>query len=294
MLPETKPIVPNFIELLEEIYEKEDAKYVEKEGYRHNPSNASLLKEDGKAVGACIRALYYKATKEPVTDKKALTVKLQGDFGNGIHDQLYKVLKKSDKIKLTSELPGKVLVDSLTQEVSYRLDGVVDHKGESGYLELKTMQSFALRNMVMKGGPRDRDVLQVLVGLGVNPELRWGSLVYLGRDNAYRAQYNIYKDPDLGVYMIQGIVPPARPKPIKELTFKKVVERWKELEGHVERKELPKRDYKAVLKKDGTLTDKREKNLVSYETDKACLYCSWKSRCWTLPDAMEECVQIDR
>ena len=289
---ESKPLIPNFIELLEQTYENEEAKYVEKEGYRHNPSNASLLTEEGKAVGACIRSLYWKATKEPVTDKKALTVKLQGDFGNGIHDRLYHVLKKSDKIKLTSELPGKVIVDPLTQEISYRLDAVVDHKGESGYLEVKTMQSFALRQMALKGNPREKDVLQVLVGLGVNPELRWGSLLYFGRDNAYRAQYNIYKDDALGVYMIQGVVPASRAKPIKELSFKKVVERWKELEGHVERKELPKRDYKVVLRDDGTVTDHRDKNLVTYESDKACLYCSYKSKCWSLPDAKEESYKV--
>lgn len=291
----SRPIIPKFFELIEEIYEKEDAKHAEKapEGYRHNPSSATMLTDGGKVVGSCLRALYYKAVKHPHSDKKPLTTKLQGDFGNGIHDRFYTLLKKSEKIKLTSELPGKVTVDPLTQEVSYRLDGVVDHKGESGYLEIKTMQSYGLQKMVRAGIPRDKDILQVLVGLGVNPELRWGALMYVGRDNAYRAEYHIFRDPTHNEYMIEGIVPEFRPKLLRDLSFKKVVERWKELEGHVERAEVPKRDFKAVLREDGTVTDKRTRNHVDYETDSACKWCPWKTYCWSLPDAKEECVQLD-
>lgn len=291
---EPKPTPPNFLNLLEEVYQKEDKKREEnaKEGFRHNPSSASFTKKSGETVGACVRALYYKATKEPKTEVKPLTVSLQGDFGNGIHDRVTEQLKKSDKIKIIPESPGKVVVDELTNEVSYRLDGLITHKGEEGYLEIKTMQSFALRNMVKSGAPRDKDVLQVLSCLGAKPELRWAALVYFGRDNAYRAEYHIYKDPETGTYVFKGITPTKHEQDIDELSFEGIVSRWKELEVAVATQKLPKRDFKAVLKSDGTVTDKRVRNYVEYKTASACMYCSWQTKCWTSEGAEEDSVKI--
>lgn len=287
---EAKPNPPKFLDLLEEVYEKEDKdrKLGEPEGYRHNPSSASMVTDDGRVVGACLRALYYRATKEPVSDKKTFTQKLQGDFGNGIHDKITEKLSKSDKIKISPEAKGKIVVDPLSQEVSFRLDGLVTHAGEVGCLELKTMQSFGLQRMVREGGPKESHILQVLCYFGTNPEIRWASLVYLGRDNAFRAEYHIYKDPESERFVIRGITPAKREEDISHLGFDKIVARWKELEGHVVRKELPKRDYKAVLSKDGQVVDKRQKNSVEYKTDTNCLYCPYKTTCWSGPDAQKD------
>lgn len=293
---EPKATPPNFLELLEEVYDQEDKKYAEnaKEGFRHNPSSASFTKANGEVVGACVRALYYKATKEVPSDAKQLTTKLQGDFGNGIHDKITEKLKKSDKIKIIPESPGKTVVDELTHEVSYRLDGLVTHKGEEGYLELKTMQSYALQRMVKSGTPRDKDVLQVLSCLGAKPDLRWAALVYFGRDNAFRAEYHIYKDPETNSYVIRGITPSKHEIDIDELTFEGIVARWKELEVAVAEQKLPKRDFKAVLTKDGKVTDKRVRNYVEYKTASACLYCSWQTKCWTSEGAEKDSVQIGK
>ncbi len=293
---EIKPNPPNFLNLLEEVYEQEDKKYAEtaKEGFRHNPSSASFTKASGEVVGACVRALYYKATKEVPSEVKQLTTKLQGDFGNGIHDKITEKLKKSDKIKIIPESPGKTVVDDLTNEVSYRLDGLVTHKGEEGYLEIKTMQSFALQRMVKSGTPRDKDVLQVLSCLGAKPELRWAALVYFGRDNAFRAEYHIYKDPATDSYVYRGITPAKHEQDIDELSFEGIVSRWKELEVAVAEQKLPKRDFKAVLKEDGSVTDKRVRNYVEYKTASACMYCNWKTLCWTSEGAVDDAVVIGR
>lgn len=295
-LENPKPTPPNFINLLEEVYEEEDRKRSEnvETEYRHNPSSASMVAEDGVVYGACLRALYYKALKEPISDVKPLTTKLQGDFGNGIHDVLTKKLLLSKRIKIIPESPGKVIVDPLTKEVSFRLDGLVTHKGEQGCLELKTMQSFGLQSMVRSGGPKEAHLLQVLCYFGTNPDLRWASLVYFGRDNAFRAEYHIYKDPITNKFMIKGVTPNQREKEINKLSFEKIVERWKELEEHVEKKILPRRDFKAVLSKEGEVVDKRTKNSVDYKTAYQCTYCSWKTKCWSGPGAQEDSVQLGR
>lgn len=290
---EAKPQPPNFLDLLDEVYTQDDAEHAKNAptDYRHNPSNASMVKEDGKVAGACLRALYFKATKEAPSDVKPLTTKLQGDFGNGIHDRIGEKLLKSDKIKIVLENPGKVIVDPLTKEISFRLDGLVTHKGELGCLEIKTMQSFGLQSMVRTTGPKDAHILQVLCYFGTNPDLRWASLVYFGRDNAFRAEYHVYKDPE-GKLMIKGITPRQAEREIVGFSFDKIVERWKELEVAVEQQKLPKRDYKAVFSKEGELTDKRTKNGVEYKTDFACNYCNWKTKCWSEADARHDAYQI--
>lgn len=291
---EAKPNPPSFLELLNEVYEEEDKERSSNgpREYHHNPSSATMLDDSGSVVGACLRALYYRAISEPVSDPKGLTTKLQGDFGNGIHDKIADKLAKSKKIKTVPELPGRGKFGNLEKEVSWREDNRITHLGEQGVLEIKTKTSFAVQNIVRRGGPDGKDILQVLAYLGLNPELRWAVLLYVGRDNAFRAEYHIYKDPKTDKYVIKGVTPASYEKEIKELSFDKVVERWKVLEGHIERKELPNRDYKAVLKKDGTPTLKREKNSVVYETDATCKYCSWYTKCWTLPDAFEHSKNV--
>ena len=289
---ESKPNPPSFLDLLKEGYDQEEKEHIWSGDYRHNPSSATMVGDDGKVVGACLRQLYYRATGEPVSDKKEFTNKLQAGFGNGIHDFLTDRLLKSKAIKIVAEVPGKVRVEPLTKDISFRLDGLVTFLGELGCLEIKTQQSFGLRRMVQEGGPKKTDILQVLCYFGTNPDIRWASLLYVARDSAYRAEYHIYKDLKSKQFMIKGITPNQREKPIEGLTFDKVIQRWKALEEHVERKELPKRDYKAVLKSDGTLTDKRTKNSVEYKTDFQCNYCSYKTNCWSQIGAKEDSYYI--
>ncbi len=290
MNPKATP--PRFLDLLNETYEVEEKNSKPRVDYRHNPSSATMMGSDGKVVGACLRSLYYRATGEPVSDKKPFTTKLQGGFGNGIHDFLTQRLQKSDKIKLIPEAPGKVLVDPLTKEISFRLDGLVTHKGEVGCLEIKTQQSYGLQRMVKDGGPKKSDILQVLCYFGTNEDIKWASLVYVARDSAFRAEYHIYKDPTNGKFVIKGVTPEKKEQYVDDLSFDKIVARWRELEVNVERRELPKRDYKIVMKADGSYTDKRVKNGVEYKSDFACTYCSYRTTCWKGPDADKDAYQV--
>lgn len=293
MEPRAQP--PKFLELLDEAYIQEDKKREEtpRVGYNHNPSSASIVQDDGTVVGACLRSLYYKVTQEPSSDARDLTSRLQADFGNGIHDRLQEKLGKNSKIRLLSENPGKVLVDSLTHEISFRLDGLVTHKGEQGCLEIKTMQSFGLQRMVKEGGPKPAHILQILCYLATNENLRWAALIYFGRDNAYRAEYHVYKDPETQQYVLKGITP-NQPEKAINYSFDKIVSRWKELEVAVEKKELPRRDFKAVLDKEGKVTAKRTKNGIDFKTSYQCSYCSWQAKCWAEPGAEEDAVKLGR
>lgn len=290
-----RPKPPKILDLLNEVLEEEDRvrslKYSGSE-MRHYPSSASFKKASGAVSGACLRQLYYRATKLPETNPKEMTVKLQAGFGNAIHDWLASKLQKSDKIKVTSEAGGKVTAEGLKREISFRLDNLVSYKGELGGVEVKTKQSFYVQRMVKEGGPKDADILQVLSYFATNEAIRWFSIVYFARDTAYRAEYHIWKDEETNQFMIEGAFPESRAKPIDELNFPGVLARWKELENNLDTGIVPKRDFKVVFTKEGEVTEKRTKHHVDYKTDFQCNYCNYQTHCWTQADAIKDAYQI--
>lgn len=280
---------PNFLAILEEVIEEEDKNYVSKPyEYRHNPSSSTMKRADGKIIGACLRQLWMKAKAFPVSNPKEFKTKLQAGFGNAIHTWVLEKLQKSKRLAVIPEAPGKVSIDPLTRQVSFRLDGLVTHKGELGVFELKTQQGFGLLKMLRDNNnlPAPKDILQVLDYFGTNPAIMWGALVYLGRDSGLRAEYHIWKD-DEGKWMIKGLIPHVSPTPIDELTFEKVVDRWKELEGFIDRDEMPPRDYKVVYRA-GVIVPHMVKNGTKYKSDFNCIYCSYKDACWSLPGSEED------
>lgn len=284
---------PRFLNLLEEVYEEEDKdrELSKPKEVRHNPSSASVRLPDGKVVGACLRELFYKANGIIPSDPSDLTKKLQGDFGNAIHEKIQERLKKSKKIKIDPEAKGRVVVDGLTKEVSFRLDGLVTYHGELGGLEIKTVNSHVLTKMVKEEkAPREADILQVLSYFGTNPDLMWFSIVYMGRDTAFRSECHIIKQED-GSFTVKSVIPEQKERKL-EVTYEEIVRRWKELEAFLEKGEVPPRDYKVLLNKEGQVVPKRTKNYVDYKSDARCLNCSWKTLCWSSEDAKNDAYKL--
>lgn len=277
--------IPNFLNildnvLLEEVKTNKD-KYKDS-GYRHYPSSASTKLKDGRVVGACLRQLYYRATKEPVTEDTDTTGLLQMLFGDAIHGAIQAKLAKSKEIRITSESKGKVLLDTLTKEVSYRLDGLVTFDGEHGGLELKTTQSRAVSDKdwgIKARGPKEDHLLQVITYMGIDPALKWFALVYVGRDTAYRLEFHITREGDK--FFVDG-------KEIVGLNFTGVMARWVELETYLKDNKLPPRDYKVWLKPDGTIQETKTIKGKFFKSDFRCLYCPYAQKCWSEPDAQND------
>jgi hypothetical protein len=140
-------------------------------------------------------------------------------------------------------------------------------------------------------GPKPADILQVLSYFGTNPDLQWAVLIYFGRDTAYRSEHRIIKQPD-GSFTVKNVVPDGPEKKLEELTYEGIVARWKDLETYLEKDEVPPRDYKVVLTKEGRVTPKRTKNHVDYKSDGRCLYCSYQSLCWGSEDKVKDAYNI--
>ena len=295
-----RPFPPKFITVLDDVLKEEEKQRGPSKDFRHHPSSASNVLEAGSkwsdkgesVTGACLRNIFYRATNQPETNPKKMSTKLQAGFGDAIHGWLLSKLQKSKKLTIQSESAGKVTVEPLTNIVSFRLDGLVTYQGDMGGLEIKTSQNFGLARMLKKGGPRPYDILQVMTYFATNPLIRWFALVYVCRDTGFWVEYHMWRDPKTGKFMLEGIYPEKQPESIEGLTFEGVVDRWKAVEAYVANKELPPRDYQAVLNKDGEVTDKRTKNGVDYETDFRCKYCEFQTHCWSLPDALEKSKKV--
>lgn len=281
-------MIPNFTELLEEVLVGEIAerkKYFSEHPYFHNPSSASI-KINGETKGACLRQLYYRATKEPETGVFDLSGALTAGFGEAIHGYLLGKWGKSKKISLQAESKGKTLIDPLTREVSYRLDGLVSADGETGGLEIKTSTDDAIEGRpswgipgIAKEGPKEDHLLQVISYFNAFPSIKWFVLIYFGRGRAPIKEFHITRDGDN--YFVDGFR-------VKDLNFKGISERWQELDKHLKDKQAPPRDYKVWLRADGTILPVKTIGGKKFKSDWRCNYCPFSGKCWTEPDAQKE------
>lgn len=286
--------IPNFINLLDEalITEAQDRQARSKNyQYKHNPSSASYRKADGKVVGACQRQLYYRAKKVDSTRELDTTSMIQGGFGDAIHTWLLDKLTKVTGISLMKEAGGKLIVDPLTLEMSYRLDGLVTVGDVMGGLEIKTTQGRAITGKdwgIKDKGPKDDHLLQVICYMKAHPSLKWFALVYFGRDNAYRMQFDVKREGDKFFWRKAG----AKSWTPVEFDFEGIQKRWLELEAHIDGDILPPRDYKVWLKADGSIQDTKYIKGDFFKSDFRCLYCPYSKKCWTEePDADKDCYK---
>ena len=290
MTENEKQPIPNFVDILDNVF-RDDKKQKDERyrtySYRHNPSSASV-KLGGKIEGKCLRQLYYRATKEPESEPFEPGDMYSMFLGDAIHGAIAKKLQKSREISFMPEVGGKVLVDGLTKEISYRVDGIVSCNGEIGGLEVKTTQGEALTSKyygIKLKGPKVDHLLQVICYFNSFPGLKWFVLYYIARDNGYKLQFNVERSGD--EYKVTSLDNTDFSHLIKGVKFEDITSRWSELETAIKDKQLPKRDFKVWLKSDGTIQDTKTIAGKLHKTSWQCNYCPFKTKCWSEPDARE-------
>jgi hypothetical protein len=249
--------------------------------YRHNPSSASI-KVNGKVEGQCLRKLYYKATKEEETNKTDFCGIMRMGFGDAIHYYLSQKFKKAEGMVYADEVGTKFNVDELTQQVSYRMDGLISMDGSIGGCELKTVQGQAITGKgwgIKAKGPKLDHLLQIICYFKADKNLKWFSLIYVARDNAYPIEFSITYDHDKDVISVNG-------KAVDGATYKGILARWVELEDCLKKGIAPPRDFKVWLKDDGTIQATKQIKGVMYKSDFHCNYCPFKDKCWKEKDAI--------
>jgi len=272
--------------------QKARAEYHKGKAYAHYPSSASCRLASGSVVGACNRSLYWKAKGEPSEREDSLASVLQRGFGDAIHDWLFNKLKKSSAFTIQSELGGRLKVDGLTKEVSYRLDGIALVDGRKVGVELKTTQGRGLDKLIKEGGPKEHHLLQVFDYFVAHPDINEFCLVYVSRDSGYSVEYLIERKGD-DFYLTQTYPTTGSARKIEGISVEGAKKRRMELEKALETDTLPPRDYSVFLNKQGEVQEIRTRAGEKFKSDFWCLYCDYQKKCWSMPDAKDHEKRID-
>lgn len=222
-------------------------------------------------VSDCIRKLYYKWTEFPVSNPIEPGDLLKMRMGDSIHNLVHEVLSASG-CDVIPEMAMRKVYPGLKYPVSMRCDNLFSEKGsqEIEVIEVKTSYGAGIVNIQKSGTPKKEHVSQLcMYGDGFDAEK--GYLLYIGRDNAYRCQFEtLYED---GAIHLRGNSSPI-------VTISELLGRLEVVEDVIARVGIvPKRDYWTAIK-NGEIRDMFQKDNVKYKSDWQCMYCQYRSACW--------------
>jgi CRISPR/Cas system-associated exonuclease Cas4 (RecB family) len=203
----------------------------------HHPSECSAV-IDGKVVGRCQRQRYYKWIGEKETNPPDATSLGKMMMGTLIHDWAEKVVtgklpEAEIEKKIEANLPG----------LKYPVAGHIDILYDDTVIDIKTSFGRGMTNRESGAkyqGAKPEYILQVLIYMKILG-LTKGCIPNIARDSYYRLSFEFTADQYPG-------------------WVDKAIERMKELEDFVSRKEIPPRDF-----------DK--------DKDWQCKYCSYSDHC---------------
>ena len=261
-----------------------------------NPSSSSVRFIDqhgnSKVEGTCLRQSYYRYTGADglPTDAYSEWIFRLGHHVEAILVEEWKQMgiwvannvKFYDKEHDISGEIDVLLCDPETQQLI-----LTEVKSFYGYYATKEICG----NTKQAGKPKVSHLLQLLIYLDVCKRygiLDYAKLVYYARDAAKRAEFDIDLIQD-GEHLrpsINGVID-------YRFTMAEIYDRYDELQGYLERKELPPADFelKFDAEKVKRLFDLNEVSKTAYENfqkspdknpvgDWQCQYCSYKHICW--------------
>lgn len=241
----------NLLNKVDTFLELQDKKKLdEKIRTSHHPSGANK----------CMRQLYYEWTREPVSDYRKATDCWRMMVGTWIHKMFAELLKEmglevKDEIEIFHECP------ELEYPIHGYMDNVIVIDGDTYGIELKSTFGRGIVNIQRSQKPREDDEIQSLIYLAFE-NLKGYFLDYLGRDSFYRTEFNLtLNDKQTEVFKAY------------------IINRFKELEEHVRNKQLPPRQFFAIVS-GGEFKEKVQRNKEEYKSDWQCLYCVYRSRCY--------------
>jgi len=209
----------------------------------------------------CKKKIFYKKTGESESNPISEAGFVKMEMGKSIHDKIQNILKNMKILSEAEDYKGK---EYQGLKIIYRLDGIIEIDKKKIIIEIKTVYASGFNSI--ENEPRENDLIQLILYMELE-EIDDGILLYIGRDNGFMVEYNIRRGNKIYGKICKKIL-----DKIAEL---------KKLKEQIENKELPDRDFKIQLKnKDGEISEKFQKDKVSYKSDWQCSYCQWKNLCW--------------
>lgn len=259
------------------------------------PSEASVkIIEDGQeeVLGGCIRASYFRLSKEFAGDKPEARAEYIFIQGKSVENFLVDLFKEMGIWHASS-----VRFTNAEYNISGELDAVlVEPDGTLYGAEIKSFYGYYAAkeicgNKWKAGKPKDSHLLQTLVYLyHFRGRLPYFRIIYFARDEVKRKTFKIelHQEGDLFYPKVDGIVD-------RRFTVNDVLARYKELDAYVKSGEIPPVDFELQYS-DAKIEDFFAKGKVSktkYNAWKAgklkpyehigdwqCSYCPFKAVCW--------------
>lgn len=243
-------------------------------------------------VTSCMRQIVYKwngtGKSNPIKGGEWWPMKI----GNSVHEMvqhiMHEVANREDLKKdiawvgfsVDSEVrSGNVFVEGLKRPIRYRLDIVfTDGTGMICGIEFKTAYGRGMTD-IKNNGPKPAALMQAILYLELSGIKRF-YIPYVSRDSGDRVLFILDKV-DQG-YLLQKMFPSgdlvemARYSPD---VYTKGIERFKEVEKHLDEKTIPDRPYIVAIK-NGEIKKDFQRDNIKYKSAWQCQYCAFKEMCW--------------
>lgn len=210
----------------------------------------------------CKRKTFYKKLNYPKSNPIETHTMLKFDLGNITHELIQKYCKNSnDVIWLEGEDWKSIKYNDLYW--IYRIDNMLKVNYKKYILEVKSTYFSGWKSV--ESEPKKEHILQLYIYM-IFENIDNGILLYIGRDNGLIAEY------EFNIKILNDLY-------LKEV--EEIINKLKILKSMIENKELPERDFKAVLKLNDAISWEFQKDKIKYITEWQCNYCQWKNYCWS-------------
>lgn len=256
------------------------------------PSEASvkIVNEDGREeiLGTCMRQAYLRFTGQ------------EGEAPNARSEFIFKMGNMVESVLIEQFKQMGVWIDDDVEfynnnyNLKGRLDAICnDLDGELYGVEIKSFYGYyaqkeIIGNKSKMGRPKDSQLLQTIVYANeFKDQLDHFRMIYLERGNAARNEFIV------GVRPINGVDRATVNGEIeKRFTIQNIYDRYAQLNGYIQRKEVPPGEFKLYYDNDEIEYYYRKGKVSKTDYDKfkrnnnirpgnwQCSYCSYKRYCW--------------
>jgi len=222
-------------------------------------------------VNSCLRQLYYKWNNVDESDPPTAGNIIKMKFGTLAENIVRDYLQWEKGKGAIKDFAEQVEITGIEADLSYKIHGYQDFvitNKDNTLVGIECKSSFGRGiKEIQQSGPKEDHVLQVYQYMRYGEPKKY-YLVYIGRDNGYRTQFEVhYKNGQITVNGKEYLI-----------DWQYYLNRLISAEHVIGAAIMPYREYRTVIK-DGEIKDKVQRNGEIYKSDWQCRYCNWRSLC---------------
>ncbi|MBE3087994.1 MAG: hypothetical protein IMZ71_02605 [Chloroflexi bacterium] len=262
------------------------------EGYLLDEEHRMRQSHYASDANACRRQLWYSWKNAEQSNPPTAGALLKMKMGSAIEFIVEQALKWGMEKGMISDYVEQAYVDvnlGLKYPLHMRCDFLVVPAGSADGQEIIEVKSSFGRGIVeiqRTGTPKEDNLVQCfLYLLHKAPRV---TLVYFGRDNGYRTEFQLGLE-EAGIDADQNtwktLTVNGKVWDPEKYRMSAIREKFAGIERMIEMDETPERDYIVAIKNGAIAEQANGSNeytyqKVRYKGDWQCNYCRWRDRCW--------------